>query len=411
MLIKFLGGGMRLRFPASLKKDVFEVLRRADVSFWSVVTDDEYTRLIIPYYRRKRILAAFENAGIEWCEEGFTGSAALLSRFNKRYGMIIGAVICAFLIWMSEQVIWSVEVEGNSNVSDREIIELLDKLGCGVGDPYKKIDFDVLHNRFLMECKDISWIAVNMNGTHANVEVMETIHAKKEEDDSGYYNIVATENGHIELISCKGGEPVVKIYDTVLEGDLLISGVISYKQDTMTRLESAEGNVYARVFRDFQVNVPYKRKRKVYTGEKIEKKTVSFFNFDINLFLNSRIPYALCDKITLYNQIYLFDAIPLPIFVETNTYNEYEYREVVLTREEASAEAESLYRAELEKTLNGAQLLSKTASQYVDDNGITIKGSVYCLADIAKKVPLKIIETKEKETEEYGTENSQHTEQ
>ncbi|MBR6677030.1 MAG: sporulation protein YqfD, partial [Clostridia bacterium] len=381
MLIRFFGGGLRLRISGSDKSRAFSVFARDDVPFWGVETEGDSFTITVPYYRKKKILSALRSLGIEWEATGVTGIAAVFRRFDKRFGLIIGAVICALMIWLSEQVIWSVEVKGNSTVSDKEIISLLDSLGCGVGDRFKEIDFDVLHNRFLMECRDISWIAVNMNGTHANVEVMETAHGGDKAEESGYYNVVATETGHIELISCKSGDPVVKIYDTVLEGELLISAVVSYRQDTMTRLESADGNVYARVFRDFEVFVPFETEKKVYTGEKTEKKTVSFFNFDINLFLNSRIPYKVCDKITVYNQIYLFDAVPLPLFVEKDIYTPYEVQRVTLTEEEAFEQAAALYKDELEKTLNGAQLLSKNVTETVEEDGVTVRCELYCLAD------------------------------
>ena len=72
---------------------------------------------------------------------------------------------------------------------------------------------------------------------------------------------------------------------------------------------------------------------------------------------------------------------------------------MTLTEKEASERAEALYKKELERTLNGAQLLSKNVTETVGEDGVTVRCELYCLADIAKKVPLEINEIT-KETEE-----------
>ena len=139
---------------------------------------------------------------------------------------MLGALLSAVMIWLSGRVIWCVNVTGNSTVPDGEIIEILESLGCGVGDFFGDIDFDVLHTRFLMKSDNIGWISVNMNGTHANVEVREIIFGKEETKEGGFYNVVAAEDGQIVRMAAVEGKPVCEIGDTVLRGELLISGAI-----------------------------------------------------------------------------------------------------------------------------------------------------------------------------------------
>ena len=57
----------------------------------------------------------------------------IFRKYKRRVGIPIGAVIFFFLIFLSEQFIWSFEVIGNEKIPEREIIAHLEELGCDVG--------------------------------------------------------------------------------------------------------------------------------------------------------------------------------------------------------------------------------------------------------------------------------------
>lgn len=395
-------------------RTVFDTLSRLDMQFTRMEKLENGFSFRIPLYRKKIFEEQLKREEITFEIRGITGLPSIIYRYRKRVGIPIGALIIILLIWLSGQVIWCVNVTGNSAVSDQEITELLARLGCGVGDRYENIDFDSLHNRFLIECDKIAWIAVNMNGTYANVEVRESSVFDDSRED-GFYNIVATEDGQIERVASVEGKPVVEKGDTVKAGELLISGAISYK-DTQNRFESAEGSVYATVKRSFEISIPAKQEIKAETGMETEKKVLTFFNFKINLFANSRNPYRFCDTITVNRQIYLFDSVKLPLQLQTITYREYTKESISLTEKEAEEMAMELYREKLYETLGSAQLLSKEIKTGFDGEAYTVRCDLYCLADIAQKVPLGLTESQnsennEEETEDYGTDNGNDTQQ
>ena len=194
------------------------------------------------------------------------------------------------------------------------------------------------------------------------------------------------------MLAATEGKPVVEIFDTVEEGDLLISGAISYKEDTKTRFESADGSVFARVNRSFEINVPIKQEIMFDTGATIEKNKLRFFKLNINLFRNSGIPYEFYDKITVTNQIYLFESIPLPVFINKTVYKEKKYRKLMLTEEQAKERACLLYKEKLISVIGDAEMISKTVTESFSGDVYTVRCELYCLADIARKVPLVLIE-------------------
>lgn len=386
MLIDLFFGTAVLTFPAKWCAEILNAAARLDIHFRPPVTDSDITVLKIPLRSASPLLCAVCCADEIKTEK--KGLFPFILRYKKRWGIAAGALIFVFLTALSSNVIWSVDVTGNKNISDKYITDILANLGCMPGAFYKSIDFDTLHNRFLMESESIGWISVNMNGTHANVEVRETSVGEREAD-STYYNLVAAEDGQIERIAAIEGKPQVKISETVEKGQLLVSGMLS-KEEGGIRLESASGSVYAKVTRNFSVSVPMKTEKKVYTGEKTDEKSVTFFSFNINLFANSRIPYDFYDTIETEKRLYLFDTAALPILINTNEYREYENVSVTLTEDEAKDEAMRLYREKLKETLGTAQLLSKSTDVNIENDVCTVSCSIYCLADIAKPAPFDI---------------------
>ncbi len=401
MLIDLLFGTAVLTFPAKRCAEILNAAARLDIHFRPPVTDKDITVLKIPLRSASPLLCSVCCA--DEIKLQTKGLLPFVLRYKKRWGIAAGALIFVFLTALSSNVIWSVDVTGNKNISDKYITDILANLGCRPGAFYSSIDFDTLHNRFLMESEGIGWISVNMNGTRANVEVRETSVGEREAD-STYYNLIAAEDGQIERIAAIEGKPQVKISQTVEKGQLLVSGILS-REEGGIRLESASGSVYAKVTRNFSVSVPLKTEKKVYTGEKTEKKSVTFFSFNINLFTNSRIPYDFYDTIETEKRLYLFDTAALPVLVGTKEYREYENAFVTLTEDEAKDEAMRLYREKLKETLGTAQLLSKSTDISIENEVCTVSCSIYCLADIAKPAPFDIAQDSDDEAKE--TENAQ----
>lgn len=403
MLIRYFGGEALIFVKTNEVKDALSTVARLDIPFKSMNKREGGVELRVPLYRLKTLKRELDRSGIG-CEILKTqGFLPLVYRYRKRWGLMAGVIIFAVMTWLSGRVIWCVNVTGNTTVPDSEIIEILEGLGCGVGDTYGDIDFNVLHNRFLMKSDNIGWISVNMNGTHANVEVREIVFGT-ETPKEGFYNVVAAEDGQIVQMAAVEGKPVCNIGDTVLRGELLISGAISYKEDTLSRFESARGSVYANVLRDFSVEVPLETEKKVYTGNETSKKSVRIFKFSINLFLNSRISYTFCDTMIVNKQIYLFHSIPLPLYLDKTVYREYESKKVTLTKDEAKRIAKAEYKKKLKETLGDASIVRNTVSEGFYEDSYRIECNLCCLADIAVLEPLYITGTDGAENQREETE-------
>ncbi|MBE6535092.1 MAG: hypothetical protein E7677_00515 [Ruminococcaceae bacterium] len=283
-----------------------------------------------------------ERHGVDIKTESTHGIPFLALGALKRPGLLLGLAVFFFLTLASGRVIWDVRIEGNERVSDSEIIALLKESGMGVGDTLADIDVDGTETRFLIASDEISWIAINISGTVADVEVREVEPVVPKTDDGVIAsNLVCSKNGVIVGFEEVRGNIVVAIGDAVSEGDLLVGGVYG-TADTPLRVTRSRGKVFALCDNRYEIKVPLAYTQKTYTGRKKVKKTLIFFEKEVKFFENSRNLYTTYDTIRREEYLDPFGLGKLPIGIRTVEYTEYVEVDALRTEDEALAEANFL---------------------------------------------------------------------
>lgn len=342
------------------------------------------------YFRVKRIdRFALERAlaasCVELCSRRDRGLPHLLYRYRRRPGLLAGFIMYGVLLFVSSRFIWDIRVQGNDTVPDSEIIGLLGQLGCEVGSYSPAIDYDALCNRYLSISDNIAWISVNLSGTVAVAEVIETSHGKASVDDRGITasNLVAERDGIVVSYSVGSGISMIKPDSVVSKGSLLVSGVIDHKDGTAT-ITRARGAVYAKTKREFTAVVPLVREQK-YIAETIEgNKYLKFFSSMIKISLNSGNYNDSYDKIVDSRRIVLPGDIELPVFIITERMVSYSAVPYTLTEEEAARLAWKEVAAFVESELADCELISSDIEESLGDDGAyRIKCVFECIEDIA----------------------------
>jgi len=302
----------------------------------------------------------------------------------KRPGLAVGMVLFSVTTLFSGRIIWNIDVVGNETVSDESIVALLDELGCSYGDDFKKIDFDKLCSELLVKSDDISWISVNMTGTHAKVEVRELRRGGDAPPQKNVgANVIATEDAQIMLVKTEAGIPCVRNGDIVKKGDLLVNGVIPLREGGV-RFEYANGEILAYVPRTIQIEIPFKNTEKVYTGRKSKKNMIKIFKKSINLSLNYGIGYTTYDKIIESERICLFGVVPLPVWVDKVSFIEYENSDTVLDVDAAVSAAVRELRYETDEILETCEIVSVKQTCDLSDESYAIKQEMLCITDIGE---------------------------
>lgn len=173
-------------------------------------------------------------------------------------------------------------ISGNNAVDSAAIADALQTIGVCEGARAAKIDPEEKRNELLLEMKELSWAAINIEGSRVTVDVIET--KFEDEKDTAPSNLKAGYDGIVRKIEVIKGVASVKVGDAVRKGDLLVSGMHEYSDQT-TDLTRARGKIYAEVNQSFRVAQPLTVTEYLKTGETDERSVLRFFGLDIPLFL------------------------------------------------------------------------------------------------------------------------------
>ena len=251
-----------------------------------------------------KILRTAKALGIEIECVRECGLPALIKRYRHRYGIAIGALVGLVFAVYTSGLVWDIRVEGNSRLSESEVIGILKTCGFNEGIGHRGLNTGVIENRVLIYSDDISWITINIIGTVAEVEIRETA-VVDESEFMAAANLVAERAGVVEYFEQTRGNVAVVTGEAVSEGQLLVGGVYGSEEEGF-RYTVAKGKVYASTERDISVEIPLKYEKKVYTGESKTEKYLIFFENEIKFYGNSGNLYASCDTIDTVEYFHSF---------------------------------------------------------------------------------------------------------
>ena len=274
------------------------------------------------------------------------GLPFLIARYKKRVGLLVGLLLGLALLFYAELFVWKITVNGNTLLSDEEIIRALEDYGIGVGSFIPRIPVLQAQNEFLIKYGELSSFAINIKGTHIQVEVLERTHTPEIEQKNGFCNIVSDYDGIVLSVEAVDGTAVVKVGDVVSKGQLLISAYTVAARN-IYRLHHARGKIQAQVYEQFSEVVPLSDTRKHYTGREQVKTTVTAFGKAFDLFWTEQCTYEQFDAEVTREPVVLFGIIETPFVKTTAVFREYTSETVILPREQAELRARAAFDAYL----------------------------------------------------------------
>jgi similar to stage IV sporulation protein len=271
-------------------------------------------------------------------------------------------------------------------VSEDAIIQELSKCGFKTGIFKWDTDLDTVHQSVLLEMPKLSWIAINIKGSTATVEVRERLDKPDIVKAGDPCNIVALYDGQIIEMNVFQGKAAVKVSETVKKGQLLISGVLDSKTQG-TRFVEAKGEVKAHLWREITKIQPLKIAKTEMTGEICTKKVLHLGDAAINLFTDSSIPFEKYGIIKKTKPI--IDASPFKSYLETIEYHELKIVEESITSEKAEQLARESANAEINK-LSAYEILAQNYEVKKTNDSVIVTANIEYTAAIGKSVPLDI---------------------
>jgi similar to stage IV sporulation protein len=268
-------------------------------------------------------------------------------------------------------------------------LQALREIGVTTGIRSASVDIEDVRNQMMLKLGELSWMSVNINGSHATVTVRER--AKKPDiyPRGTPMNIIAEKAGLVTRIDTLYGSAQVFPGDTVRQGQLLVSGLIDSAQQGV-RLVNAKAQVTARTWTEFNAVTPTGAVGKRYTGRAKTRYAIVFAGNRVNLHRNTSQPYAMYDKISETSILRISQSVVFPVALVRETYTEYE----PVSYQMDESVAEDALRISLEEALRGSVSRGEIISERFSFRAETGMASAVLSAegieriDIAKKIDM-----------------------
>lgn len=324
------------------------------IPFWDLtwLTETSFRMTTTPSgARRLAEVTADIGAQVTVCRK--SGAPELWRRCRHRYVLLAAALVLPLLLAVGSAFIWDFEVTGNDTVPTESVLQALERCGVRVGTRGVGLDQDELRNRVLPLLPDVVYLAVNVRGCTAHVQVVERVRPPHLYRDSDVQNIVAARDGLITKIEALDGVTCAAVGETVQAGQVLLSGVADSPRGC--RYMRATGRIWARTWYEWTVPVPLETVLKDGT-EPVKTRTHTALDLGrhrIALPAGDSILQGRenCDKIIRYRGVQLPFGLRLPVTLVTETVTEPAVYDGERPEDEARAEGQKQLEAQLAQTI------------------------------------------------------------
>ena len=370
-----------VRVPREHAERALNLCMHGGIVYLDGGSDEHDLRLCLRTGCAHRLCRALLSAGVPHTVERRGGLPQLALGLCRRPGAVLGLLCVLVLLFASECFLFDVRVTGNSTLTERQVRELLAAQGLAPGTFLPGLDTDALENRVMLSTDKIAWLSVNLRGNVANVELVEQRVAEPVQALRPAH-IVAARSGEVVAVELYRGNVLVMAGQQVTKGEILIAGVYD-SAATGFRFTRAAGQVKARTVYEFSVEIPYEYEKKVYTGEKYEKKSLIFFAFPIKVFENTGNCDGVCDIIYIVENCSPVSGADLPLVLQTERHLPYTVQTEVRSPEAALTLAHRELNEQIAEALGDGELLQKHIVTEIGESGVVLRAEVTCIANIA----------------------------
>lgn len=341
----------------------------------------------VPYTNRRLLekLCSEHGFSLEIIKE--KGLYYKLFRYRKRFGLIVGAVICtAAMIYLSNCVLKVRVVGADGGEVEERIKLLLAEDGIRAGGYIPSINFLDANAKLMEMCDEVAWASIGHSGSVVTVNV--SLLTERVPTDLGRIpcNLVASRDGQIVSVNVLEGELCVLLGDTVKKGDILVNGIIERRNGLAYYYHSM-----ATITAVYDETVEFEQAlydRAVVDGETVYSKNLCFFDYEIPKPW-FKTPDGSC-KIKTYSSPVSFFGIELPVSVKTTEYTEQISKLKIYTYEEAEKILRQKLKIYEDNLLGDSEILNCDVELEMSDDVLKLKAVYSLKGNIAKESPIYV---------------------
>lgn len=378
-VVNFLRGSVLFTVTGAFPERFLNLCAQSRVGFWGLEWLDAHTlRLRVSRRDARRVGALAEKVMCEAAARKRAGVPFFLAGFRRRYALLTGLALSMLAVCVLSQFILTIEVSGNENVSTAAILTELSRQGVRLGAYGPGLDVRRISQESLIRLSDLSWMSINLHGVRAEVLVREKLPTPELRDETTPAHVVAEADGVILRMEVLDGQSAFQEGDAVLQGEVVISGVVDLKEpqyatvDAGQRLVHARGNVWARTFRTLSAEIPLEARVKQYTGRTATSWDLVALGRTVNFFGGASNFLSGYDKMTTTHSLTLPGGRVMPLALRKTEYREYETATAALRPGAAREMLEQSLLERLARLVGEDGEILTTAFQAREEDGVLV---------------------------------------
>lgn len=376
-------GTARVEISGAEPERVLNALAQKGVCFWDTTPKSDFVIETTVYSSDYPTLCDLDGkSGCEIKLIGSKGGKRILKNARRRAALLLSLTLCAVMLAASSLFIWDIEIVGNENISDAELLRALSDAGLHSGSFRLTLDAEYVKTKLLL-CNDkISWAAVNISGQRAQLVIHERVEKPEIVSEGGVQSIYAAKSGIITKMSVLEGSAAVGVGDTVVQGDLLVSGEM--QSDTAeTRYVHSMAAIEAKTWYELTCVTPLFEYAKTEVADEHGEISLIIGKNRINFYSDSRNSDASCDKINMIMRLSAGNAFTLPFGIAIGSSDVYrtEYRRI--DTDAAALRMEHRLKAELQSRIGDGSIVNTTCTVSVSDELMYVTLRAECIENIA----------------------------
>ncbi len=286
--------------------------------------------------------------------------------FLDRPVLLSVAVLLLILSMILPTRILFIRTEGNRNLPAAQILTAAEDCGIRFGASRKQVRSEKVKNALLSRLPQLQWAGINTQGCTAVISVRERQEQPKE-SNTGFSNLLATQDGYILSQVVTSGTPLVSPGTSVIQGQVLISGYTDC--GICIRAGRAEGEILAQTRRELTAVTPISVRTVRKITDRSYKVSLLLRKKRINLWKDSRISDTDCGRMYEEYFVSLPGGFQLPIALCIDQYLHYDTEETSITESEALERLQHFSDDYLLHQTVGGQILKKE-QHFRNENGI-----------------------------------------
>ena len=352
-------------------------VRRHGNRLYGCTSAGGYRKIRIPARKSGMKVRIFKKSGLPF----------FIFRHRDRTGLLIGFAVMFVALFLLSGHVWVIEVDGNTATSSQLIEETFSEAGLTVGCNPNRINIQRIKSDALIKLKTLTWVSINIRGSTAVIEVREAKKSPAIEETAGTSNIVASKDGQVEIIEPYKGTPAVKPGQTVLKGDLLVSGITESRIQTYI-FDDAKGYIAART------NIPVfsqaDSSRKILVPSETKVYSLSVLGKEIPLGRKRDAQMTYTHRSWLY-----IGKKRMPFGIIYTLYTDFSEEEKTAGTNQVRLTAINNYLINSYRSTMHAQIISDTVKLKQTDKQVKISGNYSCFENIGQRIPIETEEIPE----------------